>query len=112
RRGFLTLYCLGARLALLMRARGPELLLERRRRVSMAGVESSLCRMTFPVEFNLAGHRVPAHAVLELAAYVVGVQFYFFLRRRGKLGAASALPVDQNLWLIVGCVMGAMVGSK
>ena|SRR5438874_2368827 len=78
----------------------------------MAGVESSLCRMTFPVEFNLAGHRVPAHAVLELAAYVVGVQFYFFLRRRGRLGAGAGLSVDQNLWLIVGCVMGAMVGSK
>jgi prolipoprotein diacylglyceryltransferase len=68
--------------------------------------------MSFPVEFNLAGHRVPAHAVLELAAYVVGVQFYFLLRRRSKLGEAAALPVDLNLWLIVGCVMGAMVGSK
>ena len=68
--------------------------------------------MSFPVQFNLAGHRVPAHAVLELAAYVVGVQFYFFLRRRSKLATQAALPVDQNLWLIVGCVMGAMVGSK
>src|SRR3954447_3401481 len=68
--------------------------------------------MSFPVEFNLAGHRLPAHAVLELAAYVVGVQFYFYLRRRTKLGAGAALPVDANLWLIVGCVMGAMVGSK
>ena len=29
--------------------------------------------MQFPVEFNLAGHRVPAHAVMELAAYVVGL---------------------------------------
>jgi prolipoprotein diacylglyceryltransferase len=68
--------------------------------------------MHFPVEFNLAGHRVPAHAVLELAAYVVGVQFYFYLRRASKLGAGARLSVDQNLWLIVGCVMGAMVGSK
>src|SRR5687767_10257001 len=68
--------------------------------------------MRFPVEFNLAGQRVPAHAVLELAAYVVGVQLYFLLRRRSRLGASAALPVDQNLWLIVGCVMGAMVGSK
>ncbi|HEV8377512.1 MAG TPA: prolipoprotein diacylglyceryl transferase family protein, partial [Tepidisphaeraceae bacterium] len=64
------------------------------------------------MEFNLAGHRVPAHAVLELAAYVVGVQLYFFLRRRSRLRAGAALPVDQDLWLIVGCVLGAVVGSK
>ena len=68
--------------------------------------------MQFPVEFNLAGQRVPAHGVLELAAYVAGVQLYFYLRRRTKLGVGAALPVDQNLWLIVGCVLGAMVGSK
>ncbi|HEV8605680.1 MAG TPA: prolipoprotein diacylglyceryl transferase family protein [Tepidisphaeraceae bacterium] len=68
--------------------------------------------MNFPVEFNLLGHRVPAHGVMELLAYMVGVQFYFWLRRRGRLGAGAALPVDQNLWLIVGCVLGAMVGSK
>src|SRR3954467_7460333 len=65
--------------------------------------------MRFPVELNLLGHRLPIHGVLELFAYVVGVQLYFWLRRRAGRGA---LPVDQNLWLIVGCVMGAMVGSK
>src|SRR3954467_3176373 len=68
--------------------------------------------MSFPVEFNFLGHRVPAHAVMELAAYVVGVQLYFYLRRRGRLGARAGLAVDANLWLIGGCVMGAMVGSK
>src|SRR5882762_9812098 len=68
--------------------------------------------MRFPVELNLPGHRLPIHGVLELAAYVVGVRFYFWLRRRAARAGRGALPVDQNLWVIVGCVMGAMVGSK
>jgi phosphatidylglycerol:prolipoprotein diacylglycerol transferase len=66
-------------------------------------------RMTFPVELNFFSHRVPIHGVMELAGYFVGVQLYFYLRRRR---GAAALPVDANLWIIVGCVMGAVVGSK
>ena len=71
--------------------------------------------MTFPVTFHVLGHVVSAHLVLELAGYTAGSQLYFYLRRRAgrsaALGGASAkLPIEQNLWLIVGCVFGALVG--
>jgi hypothetical protein len=67
--------------------------------------------MTFPVEFNLAGHRVPAHGVLELAAYVVGVQLYFSSGARaagggGRIIGRSKFVADR--WVRD----GAMVGSK
>lgn len=65
--------------------------------------------MSFPVEFHLLGRSIPAHAIFETLAYVVGLQTYLLLRYRQR---ERAVPVEQNLWLIVGCVLGALVGSK
>ena len=65
--------------------------------------------MDFPVYFNLFGHRIHPHLVLELIAYTVGFQLYLRTRRRY---ARAAVPFEQNMWLIVGCVFGALVGSK
>jgi len=42
-------------------------------------------------------------------AYVVGFQTYLLLRRRRP---GESLPVEQNLWIIVGCVFGALIGAK
>jgi prolipoprotein diacylglyceryltransferase len=66
--------------------------------------------MTFPVEFHVFGRSVHPHVVFELLAYGVGFQAYLLLRRRQCGGAA--LPAEQNVWVIVGCVFGALVGSK
>ena len=71
--------------------------------------------MTFPVEFNLFGHRLHPHPVMEAIAYVTGSQLYFWLRRRDKRaspGVRPIVPIEANLWLIVGCVFGALVGAK
>lgn len=65
--------------------------------------------MSFPVHFDILGRSIPAHTVFELAGYVVGFQTYLLIRRRDK---SNTLPVEQNLWLIVGCVFGAFIGSK
>lgn len=65
--------------------------------------------MTFPVYFNLFGHRVHPHLLLELIAYAAGFQLYLRLRRRWP---RAAVPFEQNMWLIVGCVFGALAGSK
>ena len=67
--------------------------------------------MTFPVYITVFGHRLHPHPVMEVLAYAAGSQLYFLLRRRWR-GAAVALPLEQNLWLLVGCVFGALVGSK
>ena len=65
--------------------------------------------MTFPVYFNLFGHRVHPHAVLELVGYTAGFQLYLRSRRRWT---GAAVPFEQNMWLIVGCVFGALAGAK
>src|SRR5213075_2775399 len=65
--------------------------------------------VTFPVLFNLFGWLVPAHLVLETAAYIVGFQTYLILRRREH---ASAISGEAHIWLVVGAVFGALFGSK
>src|SRR5690349_22067006 len=76
--------------------------------------------VTFPVIFHPFGRPVPAHLVMEVAGYAAGSQLYFYLRRRAGRsplvpegpGNPGNLPIEQNLWLIVGCVFGALFGSK
>ena len=68
--------------------------------------------MTFPVEFHLFGRAVPAHFVFELLGYTAGFQLYLFLRRRQPDRPHAAIPFEQTAWVLVGCVFGAMVGSK
>ena len=65
--------------------------------------------LEFPYHLNLFGHRVHPHLVFELLAYTIGFQLYLLLRRRWP---RAAVPLEHNLWLIVGCVFGALVGSK
>lgn len=65
--------------------------------------------MTFPVYLNIFGHHLHPHPAMEIIAYTGGFQLYLFLRRRWP---RAGVPVEQNLWLIVGAVFGALVGSK
>lgn len=65
--------------------------------------------MTFPVYVDLFGRRLHPHLVFEALGYFAGARVYFSLRRRQR---ADALPLEQNLWLLVGCVFGAWAGSK
>jgi prolipoprotein diacylglyceryltransferase len=68
--------------------------------------------MTYPVYFHDFGHAFHAHQVMELLGYAAGSQLYFLLRRRWAPARRAALPLEANLWLIVGCVFGALAGSK
>jgi phosphatidylglycerol:prolipoprotein diacylglycerol transferase len=67
--------------------------------------------VTFPVYFDILGQRTHPHLVLELIAYAAGFQLYLWLRRRQKR-QGLALETETNMWVIVGCILGAMVGSK
>jgi phosphatidylglycerol---prolipoprotein diacylglyceryl transferase len=70
--------------------------------------------MTFPVEFHVAGQAVPAHVVFEAIAYTAGFQLFLFLRRRRALlrPADATVPFEKTAWILVGCVFGALIGSK
>ncbi|MEA2708041.1 MAG: phosphatidylglycerol---prolipoprotein diacylglyceryl transferase [Phycisphaerales bacterium] len=65
--------------------------------------------MTFPVEFHVLGRTLPAHLVFEILAYTAGFQLYLFLRRRHP---RADVPFEQTAWILVGCVFGALIGSK
>ncbi|MBW8780971.1 MAG: prolipoprotein diacylglyceryl transferase [Verrucomicrobia bacterium] len=65
--------------------------------------------MTFPVYVHLAGLRFHPHPLLEGLGYFVGARLYFKWRRRSP---QAGLPLEPNLWLLVGCLFGAWLGSK
>lgn len=66
--------------------------------------------MTFPVYLEAFGLRLHPHPVLEAIAYFAGARLYFRLRR--KAPHTAALPLETTLWLLLGCVFGAWLGSK
>ncbi len=65
--------------------------------------------MTFPVYLDFFGLRVHPHLAFEAVGYFAGARVYFALRRRA---AERAVPLETNLWLLVGCLFGAWAGSK
>ena len=65
--------------------------------------------MTFPVTLPVFGLSLHPHLVLESLGYFTGARLYFHLRKRQP---ETALPLEQNLWLLVGCIFGALAGSK
>jgi uncharacterized membrane protein YfcA len=65
--------------------------------------------MTFPHYFTIGHARLHPHAVMELIAYTAAFQFYWWLRRRHP---EAHVPMEQNLWLIVGAAIGALIGAK
>jgi phosphatidylglycerol:prolipoprotein diacylglycerol transferase len=67
--------------------------------------------MHFPYYLNLFGWRLHPHTVLEVIAYSAGFQLFLLLRRRWPRPGAT-VPFEQNGWIIVGGVFGALIGSK
>ena len=65
--------------------------------------------MTFPVYFHVFGHRVHPHLVMEIIAYSAGFQLYRIMRKRFP---RAKVPFELNLWIIVGAIFGALIGSK
>ena len=65
--------------------------------------------MTFPVDPYIFGRQVPIHGAMELLAYTAGFQLYLLLRKRTQ---RPAVPLEKNMWVLVGCVFGAFIGSK
>ncbi len=64
--------------------------------------------MSFPVVFPVFGLTLPAHAVFEILAYMVGFRLYLWLRRN----QADAFSDGQRLVVLAGAVFGAGLGSK
>lgn len=65
--------------------------------------------MTFPYYFHIGHMRLHPHPVMELIAYSGAFQFYWWLRRRHP---ENRVPMEENLWVIVGAAVGALMGAK
>ena len=65
--------------------------------------------MTFPAYFRIFGHNIHPHLLMEILAYTGGFQLYLWTRKRWP---RAKLEVEQNLWIIVGAIFGALFGSK
>jgi prolipoprotein diacylglyceryltransferase len=67
--------------------------------------------MIFPIYVTFFGVRLHPHPVMEVLAYTGGFQLYLLLRRRNHF-PQSKVPLEQNAWILVGCIFGALLGSK
>lgn len=65
--------------------------------------------MTFPFYISLGPWTIHPHSLFDIFAYLVAGRLYFFCRNRTGL---PALPLEQNLWLLVGMLVGAAIGAK
>jgi len=63
----------------------------------------------FPVSFHLLGLTIPAHLLFESLAYTIGFQLWLRTRHRWD---HVPLPFEKNIWVIIGCIFGALIGSK
>jgi prolipoprotein diacylglyceryltransferase len=63
----------------------------------------------FPVVLHFGNWRVPVHPVFDVLAYFIGFQFYLYLKRRAP---RPQLSWEQNAWIFVGCIFGALIGAK
>jgi phosphatidylglycerol:prolipoprotein diacylglycerol transferase len=65
--------------------------------------------MTFPHYFHFLGYRIHPHPLMEVIAYTGGFQLYLRFKKRWP---RAHIPIEQNLWIIVGAIFGALFGSK
>ena len=70
--------------------------------------------MIFPHYFHLFGQSFHPHPTMELIAYSGGYQIFMLLRRRHRrlFPDRPFVSFEKNMWIIVGAIFGALVGSK
>jgi phosphatidylglycerol---prolipoprotein diacylglyceryl transferase len=64
--------------------------------------------MHFPVSITIGGTQIMLHTICEVAAFFVGFRYYLFLRRKRY----DAIPGNNRIWIIIGAILGALIGSR
>jgi prolipoprotein diacylglyceryltransferase len=64
--------------------------------------------MKFPVTFNLFETVAPIHYFFETMAFVVGIRVYYYLKK----GIVDPISDMNRLWILLGAMIGALVGSR
>lgn len=64
--------------------------------------------MNFPVQFSIGSSVVSLHAVMETLAFFTGFRYFLYLRKR----QGDAFSSSSRIWVIIGAVFGALIGSR
>jgi phosphatidylglycerol---prolipoprotein diacylglyceryl transferase len=64
--------------------------------------------MNFPIDFYIAGIVIDSHLVFEILAFLLGFQYYLYLRKK----VPDKITSDQRMWIIIGGALGAALFSK
>lgn len=65
--------------------------------------------MSFPVYISLGPLHLHPHFILELLGYSLGFQWFRYLSRRSPLRQE---PLEKQLWLLIACIFGAIIGAR
>lgn len=64
--------------------------------------------MSFPIEITIRSVRIPLHLIFEVLAFFVGFRYYTYLKKK----EGDIISADNRLWIIIGAVFGALIGSR
>lgn len=64
--------------------------------------------MSFPFQFDFFGEKVYYHFIFETLAFFIGVRLYYY----HKKGITDAISDINRLWIMVGAMIGALIGSR
>ncbi|SFA47358.1 Prolipoprotein diacylglyceryltransferase [Pedobacter suwonensis] len=62
----------------------------------------------FPFQFGLFGHQYHYHYIFETLAFIIGVRLYYHYKK----GIADPISDENRLWIMLGAMLGALVGSR
>jgi phosphatidylglycerol---prolipoprotein diacylglyceryl transferase len=62
--------------------------------------------MDFPVFIKIGSLTIHPHLFFETLAYFIGFRVYLYLRNKERI------PFDKAIWIVIGAISGAAIGSK
>jgi phosphatidylglycerol---prolipoprotein diacylglyceryl transferase len=62
----------------------------------------------FPIRLLLGSVSIPLHAVFETAAFFIGFRYFLYLRKKQH----DVIPLPNRVWIIIGAIFGALLGSR
>lgn len=64
--------------------------------------------MHFPITVEIGSLKILLHAILEPLGMFVGFRYFLYLRK----GKGDQIQSSQRLWIIIGAIFGALIGSR
>ncbi len=64
--------------------------------------------MNLPWQITLFGETFYLHFIFETLAFIVGVRYYYFLRKK----STDSITDSNRLWIMLGAMIGALLGSR